>query len=195
VGPIVATLPADKQQHLDFLIGKNNSGDLNSVKFAYQIKNSLRISLGGDESYSSGVNAFICGGADTICEDNAFMQYNRFPHITPYNERDTSIKQIKFVQPGEGSYYHQSLLANDGGPTAVNHFTQLQFRVATNQKQAKGYPEFQYEIGLGEDSRVTWPLLSAGVRLDEDAVRRTADVRDYSETIRDLIRNREKRQE
>lgn len=51
------------------------------------------------------------------------------------------------------------------------------------------------DVGLGEDSRVTWPLLAAGVRLDEDAVRRTADVRDYSETIRDLIRNREKRQE
>lgn len=137
---------ADKQQHLNFLIGKNSSGDSNSVKFAYQIKNSLRISLGGDESYSSGVNAFICGGADTICEESDFMQYNRFPHITPYNERDTSIKQIKFIQPADGGYYHQSLLTNDGGPIAVNHFTQLQFRVATNQKQEKSYPEFQVQL-------------------------------------------------
>lgn len=50
-------------------------------------------------------------------------------------------------------------------------------------------------VDLGEDSRVTWPVLAANVRVDETAVRQTSDVRDYSETIRDLIRNRQDRDE
>lgn len=48
------------------------------------------------------------------------------------------------------------------------------------------------DLGFGEGSRVSWPLLATGVRVDEASVRQTANTRDYGETIRDMIRNRRK---
>lgn len=51
------------------------------------------------------------------------------------------------------------------------------------------------DVNLGDESRVTWPVMTAGIRLDEEAVRQAADVRDYSDTIRDLIRNRGEKEE
>jgi len=51
------------------------------------------------------------------------------------------------------------------------------------------------EVEFGEGSRVTWPLLATGIKVDEAAVRQTTDTRDYSDTIRDLIRTRRKENE
>ena len=44
------------------------------------------------------------------------------------------------------------------------------------------------DVGMPEGSKVTWPVLLTGVRVDEMAVRQVADVREYRDAVRDMIR-------
>lgn len=51
------------------------------------------------------------------------------------------------------------------------------------------------DVDLGEDSKVIWPVLLTGVRVDEMAMQQGADVQDYRQAVRDMIRNSGNRQE
>ena len=44
------------------------------------------------------------------------------------------------------------------------------------------------DVGLPEGSKVAWPVLLTGVRIDEMAVHQTADVREYREAVREMLR-------
>jgi hypothetical protein len=44
------------------------------------------------------------------------------------------------------------------------------------------------DIDMPEGNQVAWPSLMTGVRVDEMAINQSADIQDYREAVRDMIR-------